>query len=318
MRTTSKTKKWLNDCLNLVAGDLAMPLVRLSMPLILMVSTWMPGTGLLRCHAQEANIEHLRTALFFHASFDGTADAKVQRGDGKVYTTESLARKEWTAGIHRSDVTIAKGSGVFGDCLHFSDKNPKVICYRGDVLPYRNDGNVQAPWNGTVAFWMRLDADQDLKPGYCDPIQITQKAWNDGAFFVDFDKDLPRDFRLGVFSDLTFWNPENTPWEKWPLEKRPMVTVKKPGFTRTAWKHVAYTFEGVNAPGGKPAQASLYLDGKLQGTLNSPMRFTWDLDKTAVMIGIEYIGDLDELMMFDRALSEKEIQVVIQGKAGNP
>ena len=271
-----------------------------------------------RCHAQEADIETLQTALYFRASFDGTADAKVKRGDGRVFTTESLARKEWTAGIHRSDVTIEKGKGVSGDCIHFADKSPKVICYRGEVLPYGVGGNFLKGWAGTVAFWMRLDADQDLKPGYCDPIQITQKAWNDGAFFVDFDKDLPRDFRLGVFSDLTYWNPENTPWEKWPVDKRPMVTVKKPGFTRTAWKHVAFTFDGVNAPGNKPANAILYLDGKPQGGLNHPMKFTWDLDKTAIMIGIEYIGDLDELLMFDRTLSEREIQLVIQGKAGSP
>jgi hypothetical protein len=44
------------------------------------------------------------------------------------------------------------------------------------------------------------------------------------------------------------------------------------------------------------------------------MKFSWELDKTAIMIGIEYIGDLDELMLFDRSLDEKELQMVIQGK----
>ncbi len=87
-------------------------------------------------------------------------------------------------------------------------------------------------WSGTISFWMRLDPDKDLQPGYCDPLQVTQFAWNNGSFFVDFDKDLPRDFRLGVFSDLKFWNPENIDWEKLPVEKRPMVTVKKPPFSR--------------------------------------------------------------------------------------
>jgi hypothetical protein len=161
---------------------------------------------------------------------------------------------------------------------------------------------------------MRLDPDKDLKPGYCDPIQITEKAWNDAAMFVDFDKDLPRDFRLGMFSDLKYWNPENVPWEKWPVEKRPMVTVKNPGFTREAWKHVAFSFEGINAADPKSTQSSLYLDGKLQGVLQGPMRFTWDPAKTAIMIGIEYIGDMDELMIFNRPLTAEELQTVIQGK----
>lgn len=241
-------------------------------------------------------------SLKFHASFDGNADAVVANGDGRVYTTESLARKEWTPGIQRSDVSIAAGEGKFGDCLRFGKKSPQVICYRGETIPYRN-----VNWSGTVSFWMRLNPDKDLEPGFCDPLQITEKAWNDASLFVDFDKDLPRDFRLGVFSDLKFWNPENIVWEKLPIEKRPMVTVKKPGFTREAWKHVAFTFTGINATDSSPASSELYLDGQSMGTLTSPMKFTWDLEKSAIMLGIEYIGDLDELMIFDRALSKDEI-----------
>jgi hypothetical protein len=44
------------------------------------------------------------------------------------------------------------------------------------------------------------------------------------------------------------------------------------------------------------------------------MRFTWDPTKTAIMIGIEYIGDMDELMIFNRPLNAQELQTVIQGK----
>jgi len=269
--------------------------------------------GLAQVHsssfAQEVDRKSLREALAFHAPFDGSADAVVQRGDGRVYTTESLARKEWTLGLQRPDVSIAQGAGVFGDCIRFADKSPKVICYKGEVLP-RYEKNI----SGTVGFWMRLDPDKDLKPGYCDPIQITEKAWNDAAMFVDFDKDLPRDFRLGVFSDLKYWNPDNIPWEKWPVEKRPMVTVKNPGFTREAWKHVAFSFEGINAADRQSARCSLYLDGTLQGVIEGPMRFTWDPSKSAIMIGIEYIGDMDELMIFNRPLRAEELQAVLQGK----
>ncbi len=84
----------------------------------------------------------------------------------------------------------------------------KSLCYLGQNMHYRSED-----WNGTISFWMRLDPDKDLQPGYCDPLQVTQFAWNNGSFFVDFDKDLPRDFRLGVFSDLKFWNPENIDWK---------------------------------------------------------------------------------------------------------
>ena len=255
---------------------------------------------------QEPSLAAVRNSLRFHASFDGSGDAYLAQGDPKIYTVESLARKQWTAGITRKDVTIAKAEGKFGDCLRFGKKSPQVICFKGEAMPYQ-----AKDWSGTVSFWMRLDPDKDLEPGYCDPIQITEKAWNDAALFVDFDKDLPRDFRLGVFSDLKAWNPTNVVWEKWPIEKRPMVTVKKPGFTRAAWKHVAFTFQGINATDNQLSQSTLYLDGESMGKLNQPLTFTWDPKNVAIMLGIEYIGDIDELMIFDRALAPEEIGTLL-------
>ena len=36
-------------------------------------------------------------------------------------------------------------------------------------------------WSATVSVWLRLNPDQDLEPGYCDPIQIvgndSKKGW---------------------------------------------------------------------------------------------------------------------------------------------
>ena len=255
---------------------------------------------------QEISRASTMKSLRFYASFDESGDATIAQGDTRIYTVESLARKEWTPGITRQDVTIAKDQGKFGGCLRFGKKSPQVICFKGEAMPYQSKD-----WSGTVGFWMRLDPDKDLEPGYCDPIQITEKAWNDASFFVDFDKDIPCDFRLGVFSDLKFWNPKNVDWEKWPVDKRPMVTVKKPGFTREAWKHVAFTFDGLNATDNQPTTATLYLDGKPMGTLQQPVKFTWDPQNVAIMLGIEYIGDLDELMIFDRALAPEEIAMLL-------
>lgn len=251
----------------------------------------------------------LKSALAFHASFDGSADANLFSKDGQVYTAESLARKEMKPGMTRPHVTIAKGEGKYGDCLRFTDKSKEVLCYAGSEMPYS-----ESAWSCTVSFWMRLSPDQDLKPGYCDPIQITQFAWNNGALFVDFDKDLPRDFRLGVFSDLKFWNPENVPWEKWPAAKRPMVTVKQPPFDRDHWTHVLFTLENVNSTNqsDQPSKATFYLNGVVQGAITQPMQIRWDKERTAIMLGIEYIGDFDDLLIFKRALTPSEAKGLSQ------
>jgi len=249
-------------------------------------------------------------ALHFHAPFDGDANATVSAGKGLIMTADSLDRKMFVPGIQRSDVTVARGEGRFGDCLRFAGRAKEVVCFAGTEMHYADKD-----WSGSVSMWMRLDPDKDLLPGYCDPLQITQHAWNNGAFFVDFDKELPRDFRLGVFSDLKHWNPKEIPWEEWPVEKRPMVTVKNPPFSESDWTHVVFTFENVNSSNETPSVASLYLNGKLQGAIRESLVYKWDLSKVSIMLGIEYIGDLDDLMIFRRAITPEEVTFLYQSSA---
>jgi hypothetical protein len=245
--------------------------------------------------------ESLSQSLIFHAPFDGGLDA-AKAVDKAIYTAESPERQSVQPGNHRPDVSIVKGAGRYGDALRFSENQPKVLLYQGV-----NAGYQKSNWSGTVSVWLKLNPDEDLKPGYCDPLQITDKAWNNAAFFVDFDKDLPRAFRLGVFPDYASWNPKDTPWEQIAVGDRPMVPVAKPPFESSEWTHVAYTFENINAADGSDATAILYLNGKSQGALKGPMMFSWDPSKAAIMIGIYYIGDFDDLAIFNRALTADEV-----------
>lgn len=256
-----------------------------------------------RTQVPAVDVGQLRAALHFHAPFDGTPDAKVFAGDGKIRTAESLARKQIALGMQAPGVAIATGQGKFGDCLRFTRKTEQVLLFAGHEMHH-----AKTDWSGTVSLWMRLNPDEDLPPGYCDPLQITHIDWNDGSLFIDFDKDLPRDFRLGVFSDLTHWNPRKIAWDEWPVDQRPMITVKRPPFQRDEWTHVAFTFAGINGSGEADSRATLYLNGKPMGELKAPLRFTWDADKAVIMLGIYYVGDLDDLMIFNRALSHTEIE----------
>ncbi len=249
--------------------------------------------------------------VIFHASFDGNTDVNLfgARGDGGAYTADSPAAKTLEVGNTIPQVTIAKGAGRLGDALRFSAKTEKVLCYKAATNGFEPRDN----WSGTVSVWLRLDPDKDLPEGFCDPLQITSKKWNDAAFFIDFDKTLPRDFRLGVFSDHDVWNPKNITWDDFPVAERPMVTVKQPPFKRGKWTHVAFTFDNLNSTAKQSSTASLYINGKLQGALKRPMRFTWskssDGSKEAlIMLGINYVGDMDELAIFQRALTAEEVK----------
>jgi hypothetical protein len=172
-------------------------------------------------------------------------------------------------------------------------------------------------WNGTVSFWLRTDPEKSLEPGFCDPVQITPREWNDAAFFVEFEKrpdSIP--FRLGAYADFKVWNPENREWGKIPFSEKPLLAVEKPPFAGNRWTHVAFTFSNFNT-GRTDGVASLYLDGENRGTIaERQQRFTWETAKPLVMLGLSYIGFMDDLALFNRALADKEVQTLYLLKEG--
>ena len=95
-----------------------------------------------------------------------------------------------------------------------------------------------------------------------------------------------------------------------------MVTVKNPPFTSDDWTHVCFTWEGVNSDDQSDSKATLYLNGQLQGTRQAPVRMTWDPKKVALMIGINYVGLLDELKVFDRSLNADQVRKLYQSGSG--
>jgi hypothetical protein len=251
--------------------------------------------------------EPLRQALAFHAAFDGSPDAVRAGGDPRLHTAPTFKqRADATPGLPASgEVLIERNAGRFGDALRFTRRKSPIVFFRGAKnVPYR-----PSDWSGTVSFWLQVDPKGGLEPGFCDPVQITASAWNDAAFFVEFEKrpeTIP--FRLGVYADFKVWNPQNRPFADIPFHEKPLVSVDDPPFPPGRWTHVVFTFERFNT-GRRDGVARLYLDGAPQGSLSARQQtFTWDPDKVAIGLGLGYIGMLDELSVFDRALTPDEIR----------
>ncbi len=264
--------------------------------------------------AAEPDRESLRKALSFHASFDGQPDADFARGDKRIYTSPNFKRTEVKPGLHRADVSLAASKGMYGDALRFGKKDNAIVYFQADKnMPYRDKD-----WSGAVSFWLRLDPDKDLEPGFCDPIQITDKKWDDAAFFVDFTKDdKPRHFRLGIYADTKVWNPKGIKFEQVPVADRPLSEeITKPPFGADKWTHVLFTFTGLNT--GKPdGGGKLYLDGKpVAGIRNRTITFTWDPARAVMMLGLNYIGLYDDLAVFDRALTDEEVSAIYRLDGG--
>jgi len=89
--------------------------------------------------------------------------------------------------------------------------------------------------------------------------------------------------------------------------ERPLVTVTRPPFSRERWTHVVFTFANFNT-GKKDGTATLYLDGKPQGSVSAwQQTLSWEPAQTIAMLGIGYTGLFDELAFFNRALTADEV-----------
>ncbi len=254
-------------------------------------------------------------SLTFHAAFDDKPDAAFAKGDGTLYHAPAIHQRDKAApGLPAGgEVALAPGAGKFGGALKFAKS-------KGPIVFYKAKDNVPMPapdWSGTVSFWLSTDPAKDLPDGFCDPVQLTSKQWDDAAFFVEFEKrsaGIP--FRLGVYADKSVWNPAGRKFEEIPAAERPLITVARPPFAGDRWTHVAFTFSGFNT--GKPnGSAALFLDGEKAGDLSPRTQtFTWDASKAAIMPGLSYAGLMDDLAVFNRALTTDEIRALFTLRNG--
>ncbi|WP_083629233.1 LamG-like jellyroll fold domain-containing protein [Tenacibaculum agarivorans] len=254
----------------------------------------------------------LKKALTFYASFDKDVKADFSLGDANLYTVPNRkAVDSAKVGLHKPDVLRQDGKGKYGAGLVFTERSKGYIYYPST----KNIAYDTIKWSGAISFWLSLDPATDLEPGYCDPIQITDVSYNDAAIWVDFTKENPRDFRLGVIGDRKVWNPTpEGPDNENPIFNERLTGVKNPPFGSGQWTHVLINFSDLNTENG---QASLYMNGELKGTrtnINTP--FTWELSKSNIYLGLGYIGLMDELSIFNRNLTDKEIKTLYELENG--
>ena len=254
----------------------------------------------------DSGARRLADALTFHASFDNGLDADRAGGDPRLYTAPSYEEQDRAEpGLGTSPVMLAEGAGRLGHALRFTERNRHAVFFKADG----NAGYSPAGWSGTVSFWLSLDPATDLEPGFCDPIQITDAAYNDAAIWVDFTGANPRQFRLGVFGDLEAWNPDELGPNDNPAFNERLTVVDEPPFAGDRWTHVVITHAGLGRPGGA---ATLYLDGERMpgGADDIDEPFTWDVERGAIRLGVNYVGLFDELSLFDRPLTDDEVRAL--------
>lgn len=258
-------------------------------------------TILLPLGALAQSNEPLARALTLHASFDKGLDADFSRGEKACF----FRTKQGAVPAAANEELELVADGRFGGGLHFTKKGVTQPRFKGAGVIGYNDKS----WSTTVSVWLRLDPDKDLAPGYCDPLQIVGDDTKKGFVFMEWSKDeTPRHFRFAIRPLIQLWNPNNLDWAKMTDAQRPAVNLPHAPFSRDAWTHAVFTVENVNDKTHKPA-GRLWLNGKLQGAIEGwDLTFGWNADAVQLVLGASYVGHMDELAVFDRALTDTEVQ----------
>lgn len=260
--------------------------------------------------AESEKSDPLSKALTLHVSFDKGLDADFSRGDKTCYLQQG---PKLVPAQPNEEVKLAADAGRFGGALHFPKKGTTRPSFKdAGILGY----NAKS-WSASVSAWLRLDPDKDLEPGYCDPIQIIGNDTKKGYIFLEWSKDeSPRFFRYAIRPLFHIWNPKNLQWADIPADKKPMVQVARAPFSRDQWTHVVFTLDNINDK-TKPQVGRLYLNGKLQGSIEKwDLTFDWDPAKVLLVLGAAYVGSMDDLAVFDRALTDAEVVRVHGLKTG--
>lgn len=251
----------------------------------------------------------LKQALTFHASFDQGFDADFSRGDKAAV----VRGKQGPVPVAANDELKLVPDGRFGGGLHFTKKGMTQPRFKGaGVLGY-NDKS----WSASVSVWLRLDPDKDLAPGYCDPVQIVGDDTKKGFIFLEWSKDeTPREFRFAIRPKIELWNPAGLDWAKMTDAQRPAVNLKRAPFSREAWTHAVFTLENVNDKTKKPV-GRLYLNAQPMGSIeNWDLTLGWNPDAVALVLGAAYVGHMDDLAAFNRALTAAEVKTLHGLKTG--
>ena len=254
----------------------------------------------------------LANALTFAATFDSGFVADHAKGNPAIFTAPKYDSLEAASpGMSHSAIELALNKGHHGHALEFKEKLRQVIFYESEHnITYDPDD-----WSGTISLWLSVDPEKDLAPGYTDPVQITDEGYNDAALWVDFSNKNPRSFRMGVYGDLEIWNPENIGPDENPAFQDRLLPAKDRPFRKGQWTHVAVSFTGLNTGEGT---AEFYINGIPQGKRDIPEPFTWELAESKIFVGLNYVGLMDELALFGRALNAAEVKQLYQLKTGLP
>ncbi|MDA0203965.1 MAG: hypothetical protein O3A53_01170 [Acidobacteria bacterium] len=219
---------------------------------------------------QEA-IDQLAPSMTFYASYEDGMDAAQARDDRRIYSAPSYeALGERGPWYWGQDVQLAYDSGISGHALNFTGGLTQALFYTGEA---------NAPWAdaGALSVW--------LHPGefFGAPLAV-----------VGVDPLAPA-VAIDLLSD--------------PLQLAVRAIHGEGSAVPPAgdWLHVVISVSDA-ASGGK---VTVYVNGQESTTFDvTDPDHSWDAARSTIRLGVDYVGLIDELAIFDRALTPAEVRLL--------
>lgn len=273
-------------------------LIHTSLALILFV---MLLASTLQATSQE---EEVRAAVSFYSSFDESPRGDFGQGDLDLWTRSEHETEKgkhvFAKGYDTKLVRVVRDKGVQGGALELVGDLP-----RNGILYYPAAGKLahqRGGWSGAFSIWVKPSA----QTPFCDIVYITQKRWNNGGIWFDFNHDKERDLRVGTFPAV----PDGQEGPKETDANIPMLRIAKNALRFDDWNHVVMSWERLDT-GRKEGVSRIYIDAKLVGEIKErDLAMNWDLEQTRIFLGFKYMGLLDEFALFKRSLAESEVALL--------
>lgn len=244
------------------------------------------------------------------ASFDDVTDLNLSCADGWICTAATYQDAVTRRNIHdhnrRPDAIIADGKGLFGDSLQFLSRSQKVVFYKGEDFNHQRS-TTPSNWSVTVSCWVRFDQDAVQRNDSSIPLQLTQPEKAGTTLTVECDLGATDELRLVASSgpsDLVGDLVADAAQD----QRHVLVRVKHPPIDRDRWMHLAIMLERVNSDDWTPSRAALYMNGRLMGRPEVSFPLLCDLSQLSLVLGHHFIGQVDDLGVFNRVLNEGEMR----------
>ena len=259
---------------------------------------------------QPADCDALRKALTFHASFDGGTDGVQAAGDPKLYWAPTFKQRgEAKPGLPPTGEIVTRRAQAGSATRCASRRRSPRWCSSGAAATCHTRRRLErhrvvlaegrsrrASWNPASATRSRSRRERVERRA--------RSSWNSrsvlnrsrsGSASTRISTSGTR--RIGSSTKSRRANGRSSAWTSRPF---------RPASGRTSCSR-----SSASTPAGRTASARLYLDAQARGTLGPrPQVFTWDPEKVAIALGLGYIGLLDELTIFSRALTDEEVRTL--------